>query len=408
MNENPRRERGSGSYWLVGKIWWIQFFSRGRRIRESSHSKKKSAAKKLLRQRLSEVNLKVYRSSAQLRYEDIRDAFANDYVMQQRRSLRFDSEGKPKALDKVKRLDRYFGGFHVEEIDSDALTRFKLGLQEQGKQNATINRSLAALRRMFWLAVEQEKLESRDVPHFEMLPEAPARKGFLEIPQYEALRAAMPDYLKPVLTIAFCTAMRSAEVRSIKWSQVDFLNGVIRLDAGQTKAKKARTVPIFGELKETLLEQFSRRRSDCEFVCYRVTKSGAAVRIGDFRKVWMDRCVKLELGRWVRAADSNGNPKFEKPRGPRSKAKPKMVYEGLLVHDLRRSGVRNLIRAGASETVARKISGHATRAIFDRYDITSDRDLQDAGEKLGTYLEKNGARTVQISESAAQRTVLPN
>ena len=134
MNENPRRERGSGSYWLVGKIWWIQFFSRGRRIRESSHSKKKSAAKKLLRQRLSEVNLKVYRSSAQLRYEDIRDAFANDYVMQQRRSLRFDSEGKPKALDKVKRLDRYFGGFHVEEIDSDALTRFKLGSRSRANK----------------------------------------------------------------------------------------------------------------------------------------------------------------------------------------------------------------------------------------------------------------------------------
>jgi hypothetical protein len=43
-----------------------------------------------------------------------------------------------------------------------------------------------------------------------------------------------------------------------------------------------------------------------------------------------------------------------------------MVYEGLLVHDLRRSGVRNLARAGVSETVARRISGHKTREIFSQ------------------------------------------
>jgi integrase len=243
----------------------------------------------------------------------------------------------------------------ITSADVRAFTKRRLDAKVSA---AEINRELAILKRMFTLAIHGNKLMVR--PHIPMLQEHNVRTGFFEREDFDKVRANLPAALQPVATFAYLTGWRiQSEILKLQWRQVDLEVGTVRLDPGTTKNRDGRLSP-FGqalpELRQLLEEQKAATKAIeaaknliCQWVFHR---NGRPIK--SLRKAWENACVAA------------GVP-------------------GRIPHDLRRTAVRNLERAGVSRGVAMQLTGHKTESVYRRYAIVSERDLGAGIEKLGQF-----------------------
>lgn len=335
--------RGLGNIYKRGSVWWIRYWHHGREYRESSYSDNEARASKLLRKRLGEIESGrlVGPKAERLKFEDLSNFLTTDYQINGRRSLR-------SAELSIRHLTASLGTLRAVEITSDRIKSQVLDRQKEGAANASINRELACLRRMFSLALKSGQLVY--VPYIPLLAEDNARQGFVDHPDFQALRAALPDYLKDPMGFLYWSGWRAGEMKTLQWRDVDLAGKVIRLRSEHSKNKAPRILPLTGELLDIIERARSNRRLDCTSV---FNNEGRP--IGDFRKAWSTAC---------KAAGLNA----------------------LIVHDLRRTAVRNMVRAGIPERVAMSLTGHKTRSIFDRYNIVSEQDLTDAAQRLQDHV----------------------
>jgi integrase len=337
-----------GHVYKRGKIYWIKYYRDGRPFYESSGSPKETFARNLLKQREGEVAMQipVTPKMGKLRFADLAGNVVNDYRV----------NGK-KSIDDVERRFRkhllpFFGRKLASSISTADVRRFIDRRQEAGASNAEINRELAAFKRAYSLAIKDGQLRTR--PYIPFLKENNVRKGFFTRSEMEAVCQFLSPPLNAVVRFAFITGWRiRSEVLTLQWRQVDLEAGRVILDPGTTKNDQGRVFPFTIELRKLLDSQLAvakKLQQDKGVLSPWVFHRDGA-RIKDLYSAWRTACRKAGL-------------------------------PGKLLHDFRRTAVRNLIRASIPERVAMHMTGHKTRSVFERYNIVSESDLTAAAERL--------------------------
>jgi integrase len=378
MEKQEKRARGSGSIFQNGSsVWWIKFYDRGIPRRENSHSANHKVAEKLLKRKLAEVETNTYVPRENVRIDELVADLVSDY--------RINSQ---KSIAHVERrwklhLMPLFTRVRAGDLTTDRIRRYIDSRLAESAEVATINRELALLKRAFNLARECTPPKVKIVPHIPMLKEANVRRGFVESSGYvrlakECARAGL--WMRALLECGYSYGWRHEELLGLRVRHVDLLAGTIRLDPGTTKNDQGREVSMTQAVR-VLLTECVRGKQPEDHVFTR--EGGQPVR--NFRKTWANVCTAAGLGELVcPKCDQSVNAERHCATCGLDWKSGDLKYVGLIFHDMRRTAVRNMVRAGISERVAMTITGHKTRSVFDRYHIVAPSDLRDAARKLET------------------------
>ena len=307
---------------------------------------------RLLKRRVGEVAIGKFSGLAHERVtmDELFDDLVTDYKLNRRKTL-------PHLLSRLRlHLRPAFGKTRANALSTSQLKRYMVARLEKEAARATINRELEFVERALRIGAHCEPPKVMKAIRVPSLKEKNVRVGFLDDAGYLKLRDELPSYLQAVFVTGYHVGARLGEFLGLRWKQVDLANSQIVLDPGTTKNEKGRTLPMYGDRKESLLVQQAERDAKHLTCAYVFAHDGH--RTTEFRKAWSSACERAGL-------------------------------KGLLFHDLRRSAVRNMRLAGIPENVAMQITGHKTRSIFDRYSIVGGQDIQDAATKLEDRLKSN-------------------
>jgi integrase len=356
----PKKTDGSGTIYRRGNIWWVKIRVNGRPVYESSKSTKKTEAIKLRDKLLAKRHRGEISGGAP-------DKVLIGELLDDLLRLEGYKPNTKYIWQKIieKNVRPFFGAIRAARLTTDLIDQYREKRKRQRRSDTTVNRELALIRMAFHNGRKRTPPKVNIIPYFPMVTESNVRTGFLSDEQYAALRDALLPELKPLFVTAYLTGIRRGELLAIQWPQLDFDGSIITLQKGETKNKEARSVPLLdGDMRDLLVAARKERDEQWPDSPWVFNRQGEPIK--DFR------------GSWEAACKAAGVPE-------------------LTFHDLRRTAVRNMRRAGVPQVIRMKISGHKTDSMERRYNIVDSEDLSIARELMQNRMKQSETVTPTVT-----------
>ena len=300
---------------------------------------------------------------------------------------------KLRGLDwRWEHLMPVFAHLRADLVTSSRIENYKKERRSEGAALATVQRELAALRRMFRYGRQTGTVHN--VPHFGLVKENNVRRGYVEQAVYERMAVeALKEglWLRALLEAAYTYGWRKSELIGLEVSHLDFgPRPTMRLY--DSKNGEGRVVPIMSNVLPLFAALCAGKKQN-EYVFTR--QDGNPVK--DFRFAWQNMCIRAAVpcpdgsisrlecrkcGTPMDAGTRTCTVKRPDKDGFERKCGGERRYIGLLVHDMRRSAAKRLRESGIHEKLIMDIGGWKTRSMFDRYTITDPEAMRRAMEAV--------------------------
>jgi integrase len=278
---------------------------------------------------------------------------------------------KASASDDLARavhLKTEFGNRKAAQITPLMVDNFRIKMKKvvserTGKpfSGSSINKMVSLARRIYYLAMDAGMVKSNPFARRGAFKEEP--KGhYIPDQEFWKIYKHLPDYLKPVIMVAYLTGMRRGEILKLKWDRVNLSEGFVDLTPDDTKTDEPRRI-YFGNMKE-------------------------------LKDVFIDAARKKKAGHNLVFTKDDGSPvpKWYIQRLFKNACSEAKVLPYRL-HDLRHTFNTNMTKAGVDQVVVMKLTGHKTNAMFLRYSHIDKEQGEGAMEKLnGLLSQKTGTQ----------------
>lgn len=333
------------SIYKRGNTWHYEFLFKGKRIRESANTPSKTVAKEAEADRRRELERALAGLPSEKREDRIRNVadFIKPYLDHYPSSHREQSIAFAEA--RLAHVRRLLGSVLISDLTQDVIRGYIKTRLKEGVAGRTINMELGELSRAIgkpWseLWPKVRKLEERKDVGRALSHEEERKLLDATAAQNSPNRSQI---LATLVRVALLTGMRSGEITSLRWGQIDFAKQVISVGRAKTSSGTGRQIPMNNDLVAVLA-------AHADWFTNRFGEANPELYLFPF-----------------------GRPQPSDPTKPTTTVKTAWTnlrkcagVEGRL-HDLRHTALTKMAEAGTPESTMLALAGHMSRAMLERY-----------------------------------------